>query len=57
VTSTIGYASAPSLIARQSLMDRTTGRKQTADLSLTMRLRQSVGAITVQGIDASGASV
>jgi hypothetical protein len=28
--------------------------RPTQDISLVMKLRQSVGAITVQGIDASG---
>jgi hypothetical protein len=51
VTSTIGYAAAPSYIAT----DDSEPNKATTDLSLLMRLRQSVGAITVQGIDASGA--
>ena len=48
--STIGYAAAPSHITD----DEPEPNKQTTDLSLTMRLRQSVGAITVQGIDATG---
>jgi hypothetical protein len=60
ITSTIGYASAPSYLQRgttKALMASVMQpRKMTADLSLIMRLRQSVGAITVQGIDASGAA-
>jgi hypothetical protein len=65
VTSTIGYASAPTMLASRGSVaglmgsvglrtgDPRAGRP-TQDVSLTMRLRQSVGAITVQGIDASG---
>jgi hypothetical protein len=49
VTSTIGYASAPS-----TFVGADGTRKATTDISLIMRLRQSVGAITVQGIDAAG---
>jgi hypothetical protein len=60
LASTISYASAPSYLARGStagLMNSVMQpRKATTDLSLLMRLRQSVGAITVQGIDASGAA-
>jgi hypothetical protein len=63
-TSTIGYASAPSALASRgsvaALMASVGVRngdafaRPTQDLSLPMRLRQSTGAITVQGIDASG---
>jgi hypothetical protein len=49
IASTISYASAPS-----TFVEADGTRKATTDISLTMRLRQSVGAITVQGIDASG---
>jgi hypothetical protein len=56
LASTISYASAPSyLTGAAALMANVMApRKATTDLSLIMRLRQSVGAITVQGIDASG---
>ena len=60
-SSTIGYASAPSYLAQGStagLMQSVMApRKPTTDLSIIMRLRQSVGAIVVQGIDASGAAL
>ena len=51
IASTISYAAAPSYIGAA---DDPDPNKATADISLTMRLRQSVGAIVVQGIDASG---
>ena len=64
VTSTIGYASAPtSFVADPGSVDalmtsmgfpRGDGfekAKPTQDVSIIMKLRQSVGAITVQGID------
>jgi hypothetical protein len=63
-TSTIGYASAPTSLASRGsvagLFDSVGARngspyaRPTGDVSLIMKLRQSVGAITVQGIDASG---
>jgi hypothetical protein len=64
-TSTIGYASPPTGLASRGsvaglmgsvgvkVSDPRAGRP-TQDISLVMKLRQSVGAITVQGIDASG---
>jgi hypothetical protein len=64
VTSTISYASAPSTAAAAgsvgALMASVGLRgegplagRPTQDLSIPMKLRQSVGAITVQGIDAT----
>jgi hypothetical protein len=64
VASTIGYASAPTTLAGRgsaaAMMASVVGTRgvgpfagrPTQDLSLPMKLRQSVGAITVQGIDA-----
>ena len=54
-SSTISYASAPSYLtgAAKLMASVTQPRKPSSDLSLIMRLRQSVGAITVQGIDAT----
>ena len=63
-TSTIGYASPPTSLASRGsvagLMD-SVGARDGSPLWQTdtghivmMKLRQSVGAITVQGIDASG---
>jgi hypothetical protein len=64
-TSTIGYASPPTALASRGSVaglmgsvglrtgDPRAGRP-TQDISLLMKLRQSTGAITVQGIDASG---
>ena len=60
-TSTIGYASAPTtmaqlgsvgqLMASMGFQNGDAFGKPTQDLSIPMKLRQSVGAITVQGID------
>jgi hypothetical protein len=61
ITSTISYASAPStaaqagsvaaLMASMGFRNGDAFARPTQDLSISMRLRQSVGAITVQGID------
>ena len=61
ITSTISYASAPSAVAQAgsvaALMASMGFRngdafaRPTQDLSIPMRLRQSVGAIVVQGVD------
>jgi hypothetical protein len=63
-TSTIGYASPPTGLASRGsvaglmgsvgVRDTSPLGRPTQDVSLVMKLRQSVGAITVQGIDASG---
>jgi hypothetical protein len=58
LASTISYAAAPSYLASDpgsatALMESVVGKKASTDLSLVLRLRQSVGAITVQGIDAT----
>ena len=60
-TSTIGYASAPSTMAQLGSVGQLMASvgfnqgdafaKPTQDLSVPMKLRQSTGAITVQGID------